>query len=209
MNPKNLLQEYIQARCLPLPIYETVRIGGLDHQPSWQSSVLFEGKITTGEANISKSKAEMSAASKALALISPTSPISPISSNPNTISRLAPPRTVLLVDVENMPNFVEEVVKEIMGLYIYAFVGEHHCLAGKIFPQGVKKVLSPSTRPDGTDTCMQVYVGYFLARDEYDTYLIATRDHYGSALVDMITAPNLLWIERPSRVVTKVSHILL
>lgn len=116
-------------------------------------------------------------------------------------------RTVLMVDVENLPKFIDEVVKQITGLTIYAFVGEHHCLAGKEFPKGVIKILSPSTRQNGTDTCMQVYTGVFLTKDLFDTYLIATRDHYGSALVDMITADSLAWKRKNARVVTQISHI--
>ena len=116
-------------------------------------------------------------------------------------------RMVLLVDVENMPNFIDEVLKEIQGLSIYAFVGYHHALCDKQFPSSVTKILSPSTRTDGTDTCMQVYVGYFLANDMFDIYLIATRDHFGSSLVDMITAESLLWTPKNGKVVTKVRHL--
>jgi hypothetical protein len=116
-------------------------------------------------------------------------------------------RTVLLVDVENLPNFIDDVCKEIQGLSIYAFIGYHHALCDKQFAVDVNKVLSPSTRTDGTDSCMQVYVGYFLANNKYDTYLIATRDHFGSSLVDMITSKTLLWPAKKARVVTKVRHI--
>lgn len=200
MSLKNRLQEYFQKQGKPLPQYETVRVDGTDHRPVWQSCVhLYDGKKYIGDPDISKTKAEISAAENALM---------EIESSKTSILRGITERTVLLVDVENMPNFIDEVVKEITGLRIYAFIGEHHCLANKIYPAGVIKVLSPSTRSDGTDTCMQVYTGFLLgSQDYYNRYLIATRDHYGSALIDMITSNIGFWIPKEARLVTQVSHI--
>ena len=215
MSAKNRLQEHFQRNQLPLPKYTSTRSGGTDHKPLWLSCVKISNDTEIKSDIMSnKIEAEQSAAEKALLALVPTENI-----NPKTI---APVGTALLVDVENLPNFIDEIVKEIAGLKIYAFVGEHHCLAQKNFPDGVIKVISPSTRSDGTDTCMQVYVGYLLARNEYNTYLIATRDHYGSALVDMITA-NIkaydcsnspidgfnIWKAKDARLVTQVSHILI
>lgn len=132
--------------------------------------------------------------------------------NPKTLSTSRPlltlnSRIVLLVDVENMPHFIDNVLEEIKGLTVYAFIGYHHNLCDKEFPPSVIKVLSPSTRTDGTDTCIQVHVGYFLANNMYHTYLIGTRDHFGSSLVDMITSESLLWKSKKASVVTKVHHI--
>jgi hypothetical protein len=121
-------------------------------------------------------------------------------------------RAAILVDVENMPKFIDDIkdmifVPKYTSVTIYAFVGEHHCLVDKDFPEHVVKIISPSTRPDGTDCCIQVYTGMLLAREEYDTYLIATRDHFGSALVEMIMTSNLGWNNKCARVVTKPAHI--
>ncbi|CAH6419007.1 Hypothetical protein HVR_LOCUS195 [uncultured virus] len=217
---KNRLQEYFQRQRLPLPQYTSEKIGGADHRPVWQSKVqLSDGSIHLGDPNVSKSKADISAAENALATLFsfslttldtlPSKPV--LFSIPNKVLRTAISNTILLVDVENMPNFVDEVLQEINGLDIYAFVGEHHCLSEKIFPPNVIKIVSPSTRSDGTDTCMQVYIGFLLGSTfhNYENYLIATRDHYGSAVVDMIT--NKLginsWTPRNAKVVTQVTHI--
>ena len=51
---------------------------------------------------------------------------------------------------------------------------------------------------------MQVYAGFLLAQGVYHTYYIATRDHYGTALVDMITTDSLLWPKQRAVVVTKL-----
>jgi hypothetical protein len=117
-------------------------------------------------------------------------------------------KTAILVDVENLPKFIDGIEDRINEFDIYAFIGEHHHSVDREFPDKVIKVISPSTRSDGTDTCMQVYIGMLLAREAYETYLIATRDHYGSALVEMIQAPNLGWINKSAKLVTKPSQIL-
>jgi hypothetical protein len=111
------------------------------------------------------------------------------------------------VDVENLPRFIDEIGSRLSIYTVYAFVGEHHCLIDKEYPKGVIKIISPSTRPDGTDCCMQVYTGMLLAQEAYDTYLIATRDHYGSALVEMISSCNLGWIPKSARIITKASQL--
>lgn len=208
---KNQLQEYFQKKQLSLPSYSTVRVGGGDHTPEWKSVVtLFDGSRFESDIASTKGGAEISAASKALigVNINLKTKVSIITSN--DITKVLDRKTALLVDVENLPKLIDELVSlhnNITNLTVYAFIGEHHCLIDKELPPGTIKVISPSTRPDGTDTCMQVYVGALLVKESYDEYLIATRDHYGSALVEMISAPNLLWTSRPARLVTKISQL--
>lgn len=212
MSGKNKLQEYFQTRHLPLPKYVSCRCGGSDHKPLWRSKVTFwsvmdnEFKEITSDILGSKVKAEISAADLVLNILT-RDDVCQVSQVTLHKKRTVGQRTALFVDVENLPKFINEVVDEIEGIDIYAFIGYHHCLSEKIFPENVIKVLSPSTRADGSDTCMQVYIGYMLAEEKYDTYFIATRDHYGSALVEMITADSLLWKNKDAKVVTQVSHI--
>ena len=190
-------------------------------------------KEVTGAVSRTKTNAELSAADLTLEILGgkchteatisdvpscepefPTKPKHPRARAKNTRNhtkltqkRRVAPRTALFVDVENLPKIIDDVIGQIEGVDIYAFVGYHHCLSEKEFPESVTKVLSPSTRSDGSDSCMQVYIGCMLGQKSYDTYLIATRDHYGSALVDMITSDSLLWEKKNARVVTQVSHI--
>lgn len=198
MLSKNLLQEYYQKKKEPLPVYEIIRLGGFDHLPRWQCRVTTSDKIVAiGGVKKNKSEASMSAAKKVLKIIN----------NKPIVMKSVPDRTVLLVDVENLPKFVDSVVKIYNNLDIYAFVGKKHCLAHKEVPNGVHKILSPSTRQDGTDTCMQVYVGYLLANNKYDNYLIATMDHYGDVLVEMINHHKLIWEGKEARVVVRPEDI--
>ncbi len=108
----------------------------------------------------------------------------------------------MLVDLENMPKFLDNIKDRLNEFTIYVFVGEHNALIERKLPKDVIKVVSPSTRSDGTDTCMQVYTGMLLSLDKHDEYIIVTRDHFGSALVEMITSSNLGWKPRSARVVT-------
>jgi hypothetical protein len=200
MSAKNQLQEYFQKQQLSLPIYEVLRIGGSDHQPLWQASVRYDNdKHITGEIFSNKGQAMMDVAERALKSLQTLDPIKIYS----------PSLTALFVDVENMPNFIDEVQKKFHNMIIYAFIGHHHCLATKIWSgSNITKILVHSTRTDGTDTAMQVYIGYHLAQKNYDRYYIATRDHYGSALVEMITCQPGPWEQKIGYVVTQVSHIL-
>lgn len=213
---KNILQEYFQIRHLPLPKYHTVRYGGSDHQPLWRSKIIFwnnqtrEDQEIIGDVAGSKIKAEISVAHILLHLLSQNKILysNPLISPENINKKIkVNERTALFVDVENLPKFAEEASATTENITIYAFIGYHHCLSEKVFPDNIIKVLSPSTRSDGSDTCMQVHIGFLLSQNKYDTYLIATRDHYGSALVDMITSDTLLWDKKEARVVTQISHI--
>ena len=117
-------------------------------------------------------------------------------------------KTAILVDVENLPQFISNLPKFDGPLVIYAFIGMHHPRADTNFGDGVVKIISPSTRPDGTDTCMQLHVGLFLASEIFDRYLIATRDHFGSTLVELIDSPGFPWNRKSAAVVSNIRHVL-
>lgn len=72
-NYKNTLQVYFQAYRLPLPDYNTIIIGGSDHEPKWQSIISFhfnDTKISlVGGIFPRKIYAEMDAARMALHMI--------------------------------------------------------------------------------------------------------------------------------------------
>ena len=114
--------------------------------------------------------------------------------------------TALLVDLENLPKIVDELPLT-LGLDIYVFVGEHHPLVEKVFTRPVIRIISPSTRKDGTDTCMQVYTGMLLTLQKYEEYLIATIDHYGAALIEMIENNTLGWVAKRGRLITRSKQL--
>lgn len=200
MNAKNIFQIYFQKRHLPIPKFTTYQIGGSDHQPIWQSRLVFQNQTFVSDPNLKKTNAEISLAEKVMAYIT--------ASEPTIHKKVFDADTaVLLIDLENLPNFPEQIMPYVQGLDVYAFVGSNHCLRDKHLPPGVVKIISPSTRPDGTDTCLQMYTALFLVHKPYDYYYIATRDHFGSGLVDMIKSAAMPWQPRRAQTVTRPQDI--
>ena len=124
--------------------------------------------------------------------------------------------TVLLVDVENIPKIIQSVLGKYIdfpeNLWIYAFVGKHHsqsAVISSIKHPRVSKILSPSTRKDGTDTCMQIYVGMFLYDETFEEYMVCTRDHFGDTLVEFIESneQDQPWKSKKATLVTCIEHI--
>ena len=107
-----------------------------------------------------------------------------------------------------MQKFIDELGNKANNYTIYAFVGEHHCLANKIYKTKVNVIHSPSTRKDGSDTCIQVFVGMLLTLEKFDEYIIVTRDHFGSSLVEMIQCSTLGWKGKEAYIVTDPSKII-
>jgi len=202
MNYKNLLQEYFQKKKLPIPQYESFRVGGTDTLPEWQSTVIiYDNTKYMGEKCLKKTAAENSAAFIALKLIEKQEVINPYDYKVNT---------AILIDIENLPKFYEEIPSYDLSnqnLTVYGFIGQYHPLSPKINNYKMIKVISPSTRPDGTDTCMQVYTGMLLMLEKHEHYIIATKDHFGSALVEMITNPNLGWVAKTAQLAINYKNI--
>lgn len=237
MNYKGFLNEYFQKRKVSLPQYETKQIKNTEHNPLFISSItLYDGTIEVGEICPKAKAAESSAAYiiiKKLSLlasydckildeskfsqenhkkeISNGPKIQTTDHNRNVISdKILTDRICVLIDLENLQKFPDDITDdEILNknLTIYVFVGKHHCLADKKLSNGIIRIISPSTRPNGTDTCIQVYTGMLLVKEYYDLYLIATRDNFGSTLAEMIGDPNLGWTPKKAYQITKISQI--
>lgn len=203
-NNKNKLQEYYQKSHLPIPIYQTERCTDANNQLLWVSTVtLYDDMTFTGNMYKKKSDAEKSAAFIALSTLSLEPPI-------RTLNHKYDKNTVMLIDIENMPKFFYDIPAEDLkdpNLTVYGFIGINHSLMDKINHSKLNKIISPSTRPDGTDTCIQVYVGIFLANNMYEYYIIVTRDHFGQSLVEMITSDNLGWKSQEAKVIVKYENI--
>lgn len=215
MSSKNRLQEIFQRQGLALPVYHTKQIGGPAHAPVWVSEVeLPSGERIRGDETTSKTAAEQSAADKALLKIASrsASPKKVLHIDQTVSGRPTPPeqksviRTCLLINGENLPDLAKTASSFLVpGLEILIFIGHHHHLSERDY--GVPKVLVPTTHSNGVDSCMQVYVGTFLQTDKYDRYLIGTRDHFGSALVDLIQSPEMPWTAKTAILVTTEEHI--
>lgn len=210
-NPKSKLKEYLQKRKLPPVKYSSNKIGGSDHKPIWSSTViLHSGESFTGEPCSNKIMAEMSCSEKILEFFlgdeCPKKDL-PLKECQSSESIVDIPSKVVLIDLENVPNFIKEGEDILKSYKVYAFVGENHDLAAKALPPWVDKIIVPSTRPNGVDTCMQVYTGVFLFLETFEIYIIATRDKFGSNLAEMIMAPNLAWKPKIAKHISRPSQI--
>lgn len=201
-NEKNRLQEYADKRHLPHASYDPKRVGGQDHSPVWQSTVtLWNGTTYTGKCAGDRVTSERSAAQVALVDLTEVA-------EENMPPIMVEYETALLVDLENKPKLLEQLSQEqLTRMRVYAFVGKHHDLVNMVLPRGVTRVVSPSTRRDGTDCCMQVYTGSLLTMRVYKEYLIATSDHFGPVLVEMIQSENILWPTANARLVTMANQV--
>lgn len=212
---KKLLQEYRQRKGLSLPKYISSQEGSA-HNPIWTSIVEIyipdSGTVSFSSVGKSTKKgAEEDAASKALeiSLCSEPKLSSPKPKLDSSGADIYVNRKIaLMVDVENLPKLIFQLPR-FGGIDIYAFVGKHHPGAEVDYQQhGAIKIISPSTRQDGTDTCMQTYVGALLHANRYEEYLIASRDHFAGALVDLISADTRFWNGIKATVVTTADHVL-
>jgi ribonuclease-3 len=68
-DPKTALQEWAQAKGLPLPVYATVYVAGPDHDPTFSVQVSVRGYPRVTASGRSKRQAEQSAASLLLRMI--------------------------------------------------------------------------------------------------------------------------------------------
>jgi hypothetical protein len=202
-NYKNILQEYYQKKKLPLPQYDTTRVGGSDTSPKWQSIVNCDNIAYLGDICQEKTAAENSAAFLAFKAINS---IEKTTATPTDFNV----STAILIDIENLPKFFEEIPDCDLNnenLTVYGFIGQYHPLSTKYEDKKMIKILSPSTRQDGTDTCIQVYTGILLALEKYEHYIIATKDHFGSSLVEMINSHSLGWVVKTAKLVISYKNI--
>lgn len=123
-------------------------------------------------------------------------------------------RTVLVVDVENMPKLAEEFIRSVdtpHNLWLVLFVGKHthHRDATKALERhrNVSVVESPSMRKNGTDTCVQMHVAIMLHKRAFEHYLVCTRDHFGACLVEFIQDDTPMWSAQSAQIVTTLDDI--
>jgi hypothetical protein len=159
-----------------MPKYVSQQVGGEPHAPIWKSTVLVGGLTGDSGARSSKTLAELSAAESILEKIR----------NSETVKSVTvPTNTVLLVDLENLPTIAAELFDYSISFPTYVFIGSSNPRSTVSLPDTITKVLVPTQHRDGVDCAIQVKVGELLPTT--DNFLIATRDHFAAALVDIIT----------------------
>ncbi len=175
--------------------------------PLYKSSVsLADCSVHEGEVSERKKEAEFSAAKVAYLYVQKGIKL-PKSRDSFRID-LKGKKIGVLVDSENVPKVFLDVLNKskVDGIHYYDVFGVgHHRYANQdmeIAPRRyISTVISPSTRPDGSDTCIIMLTAVLLFEKKFDAYLIMTADHFGESLADMVRTPGLGWEPRPCYVV--------
>lgn len=225
---KNSLQEFCLKNKHSLPFYDTKKIGGDPHEPEWFSivtvvlcaaenksgqSISIPGEVSSSKIAAEKSAAQTMLDSLTVAASSDSSELPSVDSESFVSVDKYTDSLAILVDVENMPGMIFSAVTLVQkhpkaNIRIFACVGKHHHSAGKNFGKHVTKIVVPTTRKDGVDTFIQMYVGHMLHASLFKSYAIVTRDHFGHALAELIESEVPVppsssgWIKKRAAVVT-------
>ena len=180
---KNRLQELWQKRCDVLPTYRTVRVGGTDHAPKYQSTTTLPDSITfTGTIEGSRTMAELAAANSAIHY---SRSVSVNSEEP--LSEIPDHNSFVFVALENIPKAVE-LINYIGADTCVGFVSEKHPLATSTSNK-MRTFIVTSYAKDAADFALAMSDAMFIRVGECDTYkrlIILTKDHFGAAVTDVL-----------------------
>lgn len=167
-----------------IPHYDNIEDNGF-----WTSRVTVGNIISsTGKLRIGKDRAECNAAQYVLRKLYASLGLTGKGK-----------KRVILVDVENINPFKEYNREPRAHTTVYAF----KALSSKGYiPSFVKQVVCPMDGKDSADITMQAFVGALLMKEEFDEYVIVTRDHFGPVLASLIESETFGWKPRKARVIT-------
>lgn len=117
-------------------------------------------------------------------------------------------RIVIIVDLENMPNF-PLMIRDLCSAKTDLITVSSKHSAVKV-PTYSKHYYTPSMRSDAADTCIIMLIGMFLQSEKYDEYFVATRDKFIVPVVDCVTSGTTpkLFEPKPIHIVSKREHLL-
>jgi len=192
ISSKNILQEYYQKLGLTLPIYNTQMCSDGFFVSHLQLS---DGIEMLGTPRRRKIDAEKDVAEMAISCMK-RSPIG----YPDLVKRKLILEYVILIDLENIPKGHEELLIKYENIQIIGFVSKSNPLAD--IDLSIKKIIFPTTRKDGSDIGIVLYFsklimdrmiwesdGCKIKPDKMTIFMIMTRDHFASSIVDV--APSI------------------
>lgn len=117
-------------------------------------------------------------------------------------------RIVIIVDLENLPNF-PLMIRDLCSIKTDLITVSSKHSAVKV-PTYSKHYYTPSMRSDAADTCIIMLIGMFLQSEKYDEYFVATRDKFIVPVVDCVTSGTTpkLFEPKPIHIVSKREHLL-
>jgi len=100
-------------------------------------------------------------------------------------------KVLIIIDVENVPSSLEQLLSSITkskNIDIVCMISEDHHTKNKLnlSDKRVKLMEAPTTRKDGADMGIVLYIGYLLAKERYRCYIIISKDHFADATIDCI-----------------------
>lgn len=206
INFKNKLQEHCQKHKLPLPKYRSKIVGGSDHQPIWISVVecTWNDKKFRGTEDATKTLAEHSAAEQVLIDIEQELKSKIVDFDHN----IGKKKTVMIIDIENMPKFPDLLTNDIYQLIdVFAIIGQYHHAVDKELNPKINKLISPSSRSNGSDTYIQVLTGSLLTRNYYELYIFVSRDTFVHSLAEMVEHRSEFWMPKKAQVIVSIDQL--
>lgn len=182
MSNKNKLQEYFQKRNLPVPVYDTQKVGGQPHNPEWVSTVVIDSKRYSSNTQSKKILAEQDVAEMILCMLeneevkTSKKEIEPLTFiEPSVLDEIKDRKKIILVDLENCPQ-ASEVIEIPKDTVIIGVIGHCHNLAQRSLP--FYKCVIPSAMKDAADHALTFLAGYISRNIEGQDIYLVSRDHY-------------------------------
>ena len=181
---KNKLQEFLQKNKLPLPKYETERIGGPDNDPIFRTTIWLDEYTICGDPAPNKMAAQQSAANSVLNIIAESKSLK-IKSNVSTS------RYVVWVDEENMSGEHFKLRQNELNVPVISVASKKW---GKLTDD---TIVAGTTHKNGADVGLIMRITkYLIENDRDEIHIILSRDSFASAAVDLINN-NFLNLEKP------------
>lgn len=189
---KNLLNEHCQKHRLTIK-YNTVRAGGFDHLPLFQSTVDIGHSQAIGTILPSKVSAEQSAAQilwqQLQATLPPLPSIVPnfVKSSPEKVKSDETENILVIVDLENQQKYVKamEDFNNVKSSNVKFLVIYSKLCTPKISPT-ISSLVIESAHRDSSDIGIIVLITQHILSGNYKKINCITRDHFGHALSDVV-----------------------
>lgn len=170
---KNILQEFCQKNKLEFPLYSSYPTN-----QGWKASVKLLNRETFSDVNPKKVDSESQAAERMLIAMN----INEFEVSPVPFVNQPFPKYLHVIDGENINITAPEQTSDTSW---FIFFYKNHGKASRSFP--VEKILVKSSRPDGVDSYIQLFVGVEIQKNPHlEMVYIHTRDKFGHSLADAI-----------------------
>lgn len=100
-------------------------------------------------------------------------------------------KTLIIIDVENVHKALDDILSRVSkskNISILCVISEDHYMKTKLnlSDPRVRLIEAPTSRSDGADIGIVLYIGFLLAQESYQQYFIVSKDHFSDAAMDCI-----------------------